>query len=515
MTKSTRPRSRFAALRFALGLMALAACGAAPEAAAPAAPTPEADVRAAAGTITAADMATRIGILAHDSMAGRHTTSPELEQAATYIADHFRDLGLEPAGDDGTFLHRFDFTLTTLVPEETTVRAAGSDREPTYATEYFMIPPAQRVEAPVHYMGIAGEASTPPATAQGRILVYQHPGTAVDQEWQGRLMAALQAAMMAQAPGVILIASPDFSPETISQLAYATAGQQAPLAVVGMTHEAGSRLIADLGGDLDALENAGQNAPVGTGTVLIRATRSEEAHRPPTVVGLLRGSDPALRDTYVVLTAHFDHEGIGQPDETGDSIYNGADDDASGTAAVMEVAEAFVALDRAPARSVVFLLVSGEEQGLLGSSAWVENPTVDIGQVIANVNLDMVGRNAPDTVIGIGQEYTTLQDVLDDVTAANPDLGLNVILDPRPEEMYFFRSDQLPFIQRGIPAVFFTTGDHEDYHRPSDEPDKIDNDKAARIARLAFHLAHAIANSAEAPDWTEEGQARVREMLGM
>lgn len=204
------------------------------------------------------------------------------------------------------------------------------------------------------------------------------------------------------------------------------------------------------------MARGGEPTALGDAAFVIRSVRSEETHTPPNVVAKLQGSDPALKDTYVVLTAHFDHVGVGRPDATGDSNYNGADDDASGTAAVVEIAEALAILDPAPARSVVFLLVSGEEKGLLGSRAWVEDPTLDHERVVANINLDMIGRNAPDTVIGIGQEYTTLQGVLQDITATHPQLGLNVILDPVPEERFFFRSDQLSFIREWIPAVFFT-----------------------------------------------------------
>jgi len=231
-------------------------------------------------------------------------------------------------------------------------------------------------------------------------------------------------------------------------------------------------------------------------------------------VGMLPGSDPELKNTYVVLSAHFDHVGIGAPDAAGDSIYNGADDNASGTAGVLEVAEAFASLPEAPARSVIFLAVSGEEKGLLGALAYVDDPPViDIQSVVADVNMDMIGRTAPDTIIGIGQEYSTLQMVLDEIQADHPELGLSVILDPVPEERFFFRSDQLAFIQQGIPAVFFTTEDHEDYHQPSDEAAKIDNDKAARVARLAFLLAYHVAQDPSAPEWTEEGWAQVEELL--
>jgi Zn-dependent M28 family amino/carboxypeptidase len=203
---------------------------------------------------------------------------------------------------------------------------------------------------------------------------------------------------------------------------------------------------------------------------------------------------------------------VGNPDEGGDSIYNGADDNASGTAALLEMARATMALPEAPARSILFLAVSGEEKGLLGSRAFVEAPTVPLSGMVANINLDMVGRNHPDTVIAIGQEYSTLEDVIRRV-ADRPGLGLEVIEDPEPEKMFFFRSDQLSFVQRGIPAVFFTTGDHPDYHQQSDRPERIDNDKLARVARLAFHLAYEIAMDPAPPEWTEAGWREVETML--
>ncbi|HSH45914.1 MAG TPA: M20/M25/M40 family metallo-hydrolase, partial [Longimicrobiales bacterium] len=281
---------------------------------------------------------------------------------------------------------------------------------------------------------------------------------------------------------------------------------------VGVTEDAARELFAAAGSDLDALR-AGEDDSATEAVFDIASEPAVETVTPPNVVAMRRGSDPALAGTYVVLTAHFDHVGVGAPDETGDSIYNGADDNASGTAGLMEVAEAFAALPEAPARSVIFLAVSGEEGGLLGSMAFAENPTVPMDSIITNVNMDMIGRNAPDTVIGIGQEYSSLQDVLQGITTERPELGLNVVLDQKPEEMLFFRSDQLAFIQKGVPAVFFTTDLHEDYHAPSDEPAKIDNDKASRVARLAFYLAHRVAGDAVAPDWTAEGRQRVEQML--
>ena len=198
-----------------------------------------------------------------------------------------------------------------------------------------------------------------------------------------------------------------------------------------------------------------------------------------------------LWNEYIVYSAHFDHVGVGIPDASGDSIYNGADDDASGTAVLLETAAAFAGLDVPPARSVIFLAVSGEEKGLLGSKHFSENPTVPIEAIVLNINLDMVGRNHPDTVIGVGRQYTNLGPLTDRVLREHPDLGFVVIEDPKPEEQAFFRSDHLHFVNKDIPAIFFTTWDHEDYHKPSDEVELIDMEKAARVGRMVFPRGRA------------------------
>jgi hypothetical protein len=242
------------------------------------------------------------------------------------------------------------------------------------------------------------------------------------------------------------------------------------------------------------------------------AAPADTSH-PPNVVAVLRGSDPALRDTYVVFSAHMDHVGVGRPDASGDSIYNGADDDASGTSAVIEVAEAFASMETPPARSLVFLLVSGEEKGLLGSSYYADHPTVPLEGIVANVNIDMIGRNSPDTVVAIGQEFSSLGPLVHRLAAAHPELGLTATQDPWPDERFFFRSDHFNFARKEIPAIFFFAGTHEDYHRPSDHVEDIDTDKAARIARLVFWLGHAIATEPQPPSWTPEGLEQVRALV--
>lgn len=496
-------------------LVALAtACGPAGVAPPPTAPAPAATAIAAAAAITATAIGREVHALAHDSTMGRDTPSPELEKAATYLEHRFRELGLEPAGQGGTFVHRWDYDMVTMDRGETVVRVRGQQSPaPTYEADFFLIPGFQTATAAAgHYLGVAGDVRAAPSAARGAFMVFDLPGAEVNLAWQQRLSSALEAAGTGGPAGVILVLDPDFPRDILTQLASVTAGQQAPFPIVGLADDAARRLVTEAGDDLSALRAAAVPAPLGEGTIEVAVARTRETHRPPNVVAVRRGSDPALRDTYVVVTAHFDHMGVGNPDETGDSIFNGADDNASGTAALLEMARATMALPEAPARSILFLAVSGEEKGLLGSAAWTENPTVPIGSVVANINLDMVGRNAPDTLIAIGQEHSTLEAVIRRV-ANRPGLGLNIIEDPEPEKMFFFRSDQLSFIQRGIPAVFFTTGDHEDYHQQSDRPGRIDTDKLARVARLAFHVAYEIAMDPVAPEWTEAGWREVERML--
>lgn len=226
----------------------------------------------------------------------------------------------------------------------------------------------------------------------------------------------------------------------------------------------------------------------------------------PNAVGIVRGTDPVLRDEYVVISAHMDHVGVNGANAK-DSIWNGADDDASGTAGVLALAEA---LGQAPPRrSVIFLTVSGEEHGLWGSSWFTSHPPVSVDRIVANLNVDMIGRNWKDTIVVVGLEHSDLGTTLARVNAAHPELGITAIRDPWPQENFFGRSDHYNFARRGIPALFFFNGVHADYHQPSDSPDKIDAEKGSRVARLIYHVAVAIANSTARPKWNPESYKKI------
>lgn len=209
------------------------------------------------------------------------------------------------------------------------------------------------------------------------------------------------------------------------------------------------------------------------------------------VIGWLEGSDPVLKDEFIVIGAHYDHIGVSPiPNHLNDSIMNGADDNASGTAAVMAVAKAFAASDNKPARSVLFMLFTAEERGLIGSDYYTKNPLFPLEKTVAMINMDMVGRNGNDTVYVIGQQYNP--DLAALVNATIPETGL------KKEEMMmdlYRSSDYYPFYKKGISAIGLTSGLHNDYHGVGDNPDKINHVKVQKIAQLAYKVAWQIADS--------------------
>lgn len=515
-------RSEISTVVIALGGLALAGC--ASSSGSSATPpelgvTVKADltVDQAANTITGPQTQARVDYLASDEMRGRNTPSPELEQAAAYLAGEFKSFGLKPAGDGGTFIQRYPYKRVQVDPGtiELELTAGGATTAWTFGSDFFAVPSlvASAQAAPVFVGSMGSALAGMPEIVAGRIAIVTMPPQIGIEALQ-----AIKVAQSAGAVGLVFITHPSIGEDVIADIsARLLSGgiPVQPIPAVGLRHEA-ARLIleaADL--DLDALVERGDGDPVviDAAEILMQAIAAETVEHPPNVVALLPGSDPARASEYVVFSAHFDHVGVGQPDATGDSIYNGADDDASGTAVLVEVAQAFASLETPPARSLIFLAVSGEEKGLLGSLYFSSHPPVPIERIVADVNMDMVGRNAPDTVVQVGGEHSTLGPLAVEVAESAPGIGLVVAPDPDPSENAFFRSDHVAFVKYEIPSIFLTSWLHDDYHRPSDEPDTIDGDKAARIGRLVFYLGYAIAAAPEPPAWTDEGLAVVRETL--
>jgi hypothetical protein len=493
---------------------AVAACSGqtTPEAAQPAAGTA---LDRAAATITASDMYARIAFLADDALRGRDTPSPGLEVAAAYLASEFRRIGLEPAGDDGSYLQRYPFVIRSLdVAGVSLVLQTPDGALPLgYASDFYVAAgEPQAVEAGVTY---AGSVIAPEANLRDQVAVISTAGP-INRDFRINLNRARAAASNAGARALLVILDAALGADAVRAQAAASVRStsvqpQIPVAFLRRDHALAMFRSADL--ELDRLERRSSAQPVALPgvTLALAAPFSDVDHQPANVVAVLPGSDSTLRNTYVVFSAHYDHVGV-RAHASGDSIYNGADDDASGTAAIVDIAEAFASLPQPPARSLIFLAVSGEEKGLLGSRYYSDHPTVPIGDIVANVNIDMIGRNAPDSIVAIGQDFSSLGPLLQRVSAERAALGLTVAQDIWPEQNFFFRSDHFNFARREIPAIFFFAGVHEDYHQPSDEVDKLDTDKIARVARLVFWLGHAIASDPAAPQWSPEGLARVREL---
>jgi hypothetical protein len=236
----------------------------------------------------------------------------------------------------------------------------------------------------------------------------------------------------------------------------------------------------------------------------------------PNVVGVLRGSDPELRDQYLVYSAHLDHVGITEPVD-GDSINNGAFDNASGVSVMIEIARQFAALPEPPARSIVFLATTAEEKGLRGADYFANNPTVPFESLVANINIDMLMMaHRTRDLVAIGSETSDLGDMASQVAR---EMAIELTPDPFPEEVVFVRSDQYPFVQRGIPAIYVVSGYHavdpdidlhavtkawlrERYHSPKDDLQQpIDWSSALLIAEFDFRLGLAVANRSEPPRW--------------
>jgi peptidase M28-like protein len=479
---------------------------------------PASNAKPTTSAITPADVVTRITYLASDELKGRDTPSPGLELAAAYIAQEFKSFGLQPGGDSSTFVQRWPFERRAMTAAGARVALGGKPL--TYLQDFFVVQ-GQRdsVSGAILYAGLASaQPAALPAAARGKIVAYYIPGSKADESWLDAVKGVLPVALAAQPQAIMLFLDPSFPVDQIGYVAANAGNEVLPVMLLGVRYEAAKAWFRQAGRDLDAVRTrTSADASTTSGLTLTAMARAEAARvHPPNVVGILPGSDPALKDTYVVLSAHMDHVGVGAPNAKGDSIYNGADDDASGTSAVLEVAQAFAALPAAqrPKRSIIFLAVSGEEKGLLGSGYFVEHPPVPTEKIVANINIDMIGRNNPDTVVAIGQEYSSLGPLAQQVAKANPNLKLIVAPDLWPKEQLFFRSDHFNFAKKNIPAIFFTTGLHADYHQPSDEVQTINADKLSRIAMLTFELAKAIASAPQPPQWTEQGKAALRAISG-
>lgn len=529
----------------ALLFLALTAC-----AGEPASPAPE-----LSGERLMADIAE----LSSDAFLGRAPGTPGEERTVAYLEEQFRAMGLQPGNTDGSYVQDVPLVGITADPAMT-LRIAGAGqpmalgyRSDFVAWTWHMVDQVDLVDSELVFVGYGVQA--PEFTwddfkgqdLRGKTLVVlvndpplpdttQFGGRAMT--YYGRWTYKYEKAAELGAAGMLIVheEGPAGYPWAVVQgMGGEKLGLVAPdsnrgrASVEGWIHlDVARRLLAAAGQDFDdlkarALTREFTPVPLGlTASVTIRNTMRTMASR--NVLAKLEGSDPAVRDEYVIYTAHWDHFGVGEPVD-GDSIYNGALDNATGTAGLLELARAFQALPEKPRRSILFLAVTAEEQGLLGSAYYAQNPVYPITSTLANINLDglnMDGRTLDIVAIGLGA--SELDDYL---RQAAGEQGRTVKPDPESEKGYYYRSDHFNFAKVGVPAMYLDTGvefegqpaDYglrvrEDYvanryHKPADHIlDSWRPDGAIQDLALYFTVGYRVAQAERFPEWAPGNEFR-------
>jgi Zn-dependent M28 family amino/carboxypeptidase len=484
-----------------------------------------------------------IQFLADDKLGGRDTGSAGHRQAADYIAAAFQRAGLKPAGTKG-YLQPVNFVSRRVQEEGCNLALVRNGQADAIAlgdeaTFSMRIAHAPRVEAPLVFVGYG--LAVPEARhddfagleLKGKVVVLLTGGP---PQISGPLKAHYQAhrseaLKRAGVIGVIQIQNPRGQdiPWERSKLARfrpsmaladaALSGETGQQLAVTFNPARAEKLFAGSGhtfAEILALADAGQPLPRFALSASVRANVKFESKKLTShnVVGLLPGTDAKLKNEYVVLSAHLDHVGTGEPIK-GDGIYNGAMDNASGIATLLETALAL--RQEKLRRSVIFVAVTAEENGLLGSKYFAARPTVPASALVANVNIDMFLPLFPlRSLVVQGLEESNLAA---DLQAVGKELQLQILSDPEPERNAFTRSDQYSFIQRGIPAaslkVGFTKGSPEHeilkrwraerYHAPSDDLQQpLDFQAAADFNRAYLRIVKTVANRNERPQWNQD-----------
>jgi Zn-dependent M28 family amino/carboxypeptidase len=497
--------------------------------------------------ITAAQLRDYLTFIASDEMEGRDTPSRGLDLTAKFLAMNLAHWGLKPAGDDGTFFQKIALRRNQVNKEQTRVRL--NDQTLAFGDDYIALPSNVDVSGPLVFAGngwfvksknidaykgidakgkiavIFTSLSGLPRGVSSSDLSSGKPGV----DWMDPGQYARQQGVVATVivPDFQFLANWDRNRQRLSERPATVVEKFQPAETSRFPGIVITPRIANL-----LFQGEKQNA-----TALFEATFGGEMPEPfelsPTkrmsmtvsgkgdaiatqnVVAVFEGSDPVLKDEYVALGAHYDHVGIGAP-VNGDTIYNGADDDGSGTTALLAIAEALAKAPTRPKRSVLFNWHAGEEKGLWGSRYFTEYPTIPLQKIVTQINIDMIGRSkkegdtnprnnslsGPNEIYVIGSKMmsTELGELTEAVNKAYLNLTYNYRYDdPKDPNRFFLRSDHYNYARKGIPIVFFFDGEHEDYHRPGDEPQKIDYDKMQKIVRTVYVMTWEIANRPTRP----------------
>jgi peptidase M28-like protein len=470
----------------------------------------------AAATITAPDVMRRVSIIADDSMMGRDTPSKGLELTAQYVAAEFRRAGLRPAGDSGGYIQRYGLTRWVVDTAASAVKLS-SGRVLTTAR---VGTDARYIEGPIPTEPVRGQVvllgeSSAQGELNGRIVVlvadFNRPVSAALNQRVLQLATSGAKAVLILSNRDSLIFADRLRLSGRTRFTRDSAPESgAPVPIVELHERAVARVLAAAGIDpAQWRASAGSPRRVVSGLkieislaqkVLVRV-------RVPNVVGILDGSDAGLRQEYLAYSAHIDHIGV-SPGQS-DSVNNGADDNASGVAGLLELVEAFSAPGARPRRSLLFVAPSAEEPGLLGSAHFTEHPPVPLSRIVADINMDLIGRNWDDSVIAVGIEQSDLGSTLASVVGRHPELRMTPLTDRWPEERIFYRSDHYNFARKGVPILFFTSGTHADYHRPTDDVNRINGEKESRLVRLLFYLGAEIGNRDSRPQWNPKSYRQI------
>ena len=506
---SCRPGRILASLGLALGLVVW---GASAQDKPPA--TLASDQLAALDRISADSLKGHLSFLASDLLEGRDTPSRGLDLAAEYIAAQFRRAGLEAVGDDGYFQtanweleepNRAGFFFQVL-GENVTIQLGSDDISPTGARTFHVD------NAPFFKVDYKSYTTLKPEELAGKAILVELPDVrkveraerdavrlsiGIFRSWAASTKAALLINVSRDAGAATGLGNGQLidpkDPESAERRTRAEAPGRVPMITV---HDQGILKLFDTN-------------PVGLIAAKVSANLGEPDRRPVklrNVVGLLRGSDPALKDTCVMVTAHYDHVGVRGPAGT-DRIYNGANDDGSGTVSVIELASALASLKERPKRSILFATFFGEEKGLLGSRYYGRNPIFPVEKTVADINLEQVGRTdssegpqvATASLTGFG-----FSDVSTIFTRAGEAEGVKVYRHPRNSDAYFGASDNQALADLGVPAhTLCVAYQYPDYHGAADHWDKVDYANMAKVDRTVARTLLTIADDPDEPKWDE------------
>jgi len=475
---------------------------------------------AALSRIREADIKREMYALAGDAMRGREAGTPDELRASAWIVDRLREIGVTPMGQDGTYYQWFNMTRTRV----STVSSMATLGNDTLNVWRDFIPLGNRgldVSGPVLWLDNANDSTV---NVQGRVVAVpvltpnrasiRSTVNSEDVRYANAALAATQQ-RFARRGALALILVADSTTNVafdglaalrmrgtydVDNAAPRFAGQPLRLAPLPPV----LKLTTPVNGTPPAFlvrsnrAQALRNAPHSNIQVRLEQFETPSVN----IVGVIRGTDPVLRDEYVLYSAHQDHDGVRYVID-GDSVWAGADDNATGSVALLASARAFMA--QKPRRSILFVYHGAEERGLLGSRYHAQHPVVPLKSIVAVLNGEMMGRNSPDSasLLGVQPPHRNSTDLVEHALRANALTGrfaLDSLWDrPTHPEGWYFRSDHVPYARLDVPSVMYTSNLHPDYHTPRDKPERIDYGKLTRMTRWMYLTGWFVANAPARP----------------